>query len=73
MIRMTLVSLALLTLVGCASKVTTCFELGENAHVSGNFGYFYDSAEVNLQGPGHFQRLAKDSTTNPCYPLKEQP
>ncbi len=72
MIRLVLASLALLTLVGC-TKTTTCFELGENAHLNGNLGFFYDSAEFNFQGPGQFQRLAKDTQTNPCYPLKEQP
>ena len=59
-------AIPLVLLIGCAKQISTCFDLGENANVHGDFGYFYDSATINLNGPAHFYRIGADQTTNPC-------
>jgi len=61
-----LLLVSVLLLPACTKQVTTCFQLGENAHAHAEFGYFYDSAVIDVNGPTTFQRLAKDSTANMC-------
>ncbi len=56
----------LLFLGGCSKQVTVCMELGENANVHGEFGYFYDSASVDLNGPAKFRRLGDEMLHDPC-------
>jgi len=55
-----------LLLGGCSKQVATCFDLGDNAQVNADFGYFYDSATFVLSGPAKFSRHPQDMPYNPC-------
>ena len=56
-------------LAGCSKHVATCWDLGENAHTHAEFGYFYDSLVVDVNGPTTFQHIPADMATNPCAKL----
>ena len=64
--KLGLLIICLLVLSACSKQTSVCFDLGENSNVHGDFGYFYDSATVDINGPATFQRLAKDTVGNPC-------
>jgi len=63
--------ITLLFLSACG-KHPVCLELGENANVHGDFGYFYDSATIDINGPAKFQRFNNDTTGNPCSAVSPQ-
>ena len=62
-----------LSLMGCGMKNSaTCWTQGEGSSVHGEFGYFYDSAEITLAGPTTFKRIPKDFTYDPCTGMPAQ-
>jgi len=56
----------LLLLAGCGKHKAFCFEQGENAHVTADLGYFYDSAAWAMHGPSKLEIIPDDFQTNPC-------
>ena len=64
--RLIFIILVVVLFPACSKNVSVCMDLGANANVHGDFGYFYDSATVDLTGPAKFRRLATDLTADPC-------
>ncbi len=61
-----LVGFSLLLLTGCSAKMAVCLDMGENSNTHTDFGYFYDSATFDINGPVKFERIPEDMAVNPC-------
>jgi len=58
--------LGLAASVSCGKHTALCYTQHDNAHVHAEFGYFYDSAVLDVNGETTFARIPEDMTFNPC-------
>lgn len=56
----------LMILPACSKHVALCYAQAENAHMHNEFGYFYDSAVMDVNGETTFARIPEGMTFNPC-------
>ena len=64
--KLTGLLIAILLLSGCSTKMATCLTMGDNSNTHSDFGYFYDSATFDINGPVTFSHIPEDMTHNPC-------
>ena len=66
MLKYVLIGACVVLLSGCSTKMATCLDMGDNSNTHSDFGYFYDSATFDINGPVKFERIPEDMTFNPC-------